>query len=116
MSSALGRVTVCHAAGAGAGRQPVPEQRGRCRGAERKRREALVRHRDLVGGGGRRPQRILQLVIPDLPQQRARADPQELGGPLPVARGLDQALLDRLTLELGQRDPRAVMGQRLVRR
>ena len=64
--------------------------------------------RILFGGRRGRPQRVVQLVFPDLPQQGARADPQELGGPLPVAPGLDQALLDRLALQIGQRDPRAV--------
>ena len=53
-------------------------------------------------GGGRRPQRIFQPVFSDLPQQRARADPQQFGGLLPVAPGLEQALLDRLMLQVGQ--------------
>jgi hypothetical protein len=56
-----------------------------------------------VGGGGRGPQGIVDLVFADLPQQGARADAQKLGGSLPAARRVDQALLNRLALEQGGR-------------
>ncbi len=57
--------------------------------------------RVFIGGWGGWSQRIFQTKLADLAQQGARADPQEFGGPLPVSPGLEQALLDRLTLQLG---------------
>ena len=61
----------------------------------------------MSNGGSRRPQGIVQPVFPDLPQQRARADPQQLRGPLSIAPGLEQVLLDRLAFHVGQGSPLA---------
>src|SRR5271166_2490076 len=68
-----------------------------------------------AGGAGRKGSSRL-VVLPDFPQQGAGADPQEIGGPPPVASGLEQALLDRLALQIGQRAPRAVTGPRIAGR
>ena len=67
-----------------------------------------------VGVGRGRPQRIIQLVLSDLPQERAGADAETLGGLLPVAPGLVQALLYGLMLQIGQNAPRSDMRDRLA--
>jgi hypothetical protein len=45
-----------------------------------------------------RPQRVLQLVTAYFSQKRSCADPQNVGGPLPIAAGFEKALLNCLTL------------------
>src|SRR5262249_35845141 len=106
----LGAGAVSRTAGRGSfivGRSPFaaararPPTHGRRRSKE-KRRPALPRLRAADGGAGR-PPRILQPVSTYLTQQGAGADAQQVGGPLAVAPGLPQALLDRLALQIRQR-------------
>lgn len=52
--------------------------------------------------------RVFHPIGSDLAEQSPGADPQQLGGPLSVAPGSEQAVLNRLPLEFGKSDTRTV--------
>src|SRR4051812_23441573 len=76
----------------------------------------LLRRQVPPGAEGDSPERIIEVVLADLPQQGAGADAEELRRPLAVAPGLRQAPLDRLALEVEQGHPRADLLPRVARR